>query len=393
MRAEPRPRLAPDDPALADAAAFRYAAYVHIPFCRRVCPYCDFAVLANGEHLVDRYVAALIAEIGSAPSFPQPLAAVSVGGGTPTRLGSGALGEVVAALQERFGLVADGEVSLEANPEDWSPALAEGLVAAGFSRVSLGAQSFDVGVLAALGRRHRPEQAAAAVAAARKAGFGSVNLDLICGTPGESAASWRASVESALACGVDHLSVYALTVERGTALSRAVAAGAPGPDPDLQAERWEEAASLAGEAGLVRYETSNFARPGHACLYNLITWAQGDYAGFGAGAHRHREGRRSWNLRRVERYLERVEGGEPPEAGAEVLDPHQRERERLVLGLRRAAGAAAGEAGAALTATAAGRRLLEAGVLERVGDRLRVARPLLGDQVSRAVLALGPADC
>jgi oxygen-independent coproporphyrinogen-3 oxidase len=172
-----------------------------------------------------------------------------------------------------------------------------------------------------------------------------------------------------------------------------VAAGAPAPDPDHQAALWEEADRLAAAVGLVRYETSNFARPGHACLYNLITWAQGDYEGFGAGAHRHRGGVRSWNLRRVERYLERVEAGLSPTSGEERLGAWERERERLVLGLRRAAGAAAGEAGGRLLASAAGERLVASGVLEVAEGRLRVARPLLGDEVSRAVLALDPGDC
>jgi putative oxygen-independent coproporphyrinogen III oxidase len=392
MPAEPA-GARPDDPALADAAGRRRGAYIHIPFCHRVCPYCDFAVVAGRDDLAGRYLEALAAEIGASTPFPGFLGAVFVGGGTPSRLAPAALGRVLQALEERFGLVPGVEVTLEANPEDWSAPLAEAWAAAGWNRVSLGAQSFDAGVLAALGRRHRPEQVEQAVAAARSAGFASVNLDLICGTPGESAFSWRASVERALATGCDHLSVYALTVEHGTALSRAVAAGAPAPDPDHQALLWEEAARLAAAAGLVRYETSNFARPGHACLYNLVTWAQGEYEGFGAGAHRHRGGVRSWNLRRVDRYVERLESGEPAVSGEERLGAWERERERLVLGLRRAAGVAAGEGGRRLEESAAGRRLAAAGVLERVGDRLRVARPLLGDEVSRAVLALEGGDC
>lgn len=392
MAAEPS-GIGPADPGPADAAAGQFGAYVHIPFCRRVCPYCDFAVVAGREDLAERYVEALAAEIGAAPRFPGPLAAVFVGGGTPSRLTSALLGRVLRALTDRFGLAPGAEVTLEANPEDWSPRLAEGLAVAGFNRVSLGAQSFDAGVLAALGRHHRPEQAEQAVAAAREAGFAAVNLDLIYGTPGESAASWRTSVGRALATGVGHLSVYALTVEHGTALSRAVAAGAPVPDPDHQAALWEEASRLGAEAGMARYEVSNFARPGRGCLYNLITWAQGEYEGFGAGAHRHRGGARSWNVRRVDRYVESLEAGESPVSGEERLGPWERERERLVLGLRRAAGVVAGEAGRRLEESPAGSRLLTAGVLERVGDRLYVGRPLLGDEVSRAVLALEAGDC
>lgn len=392
MPAEPAV-VRPDDPGPADAAASRRGAYVHIPFCRRVCPYCDFAVVAGREDLIGRYAAALVAEVYAAVPFSGPLDAVFIGGGTPSRLACAHLDRVLRALRDRFGLAAGAEVTLEANPEDWSAPLAEGLVAVGFNRVSLGAQSFDPGVLAALGRQHHPAQVEYAVGAARAAGFVSVNLDLIFGSPGESAASWRSTVERALAAGADHLSVYALTVEHGTALSRAVAAGAPAPDPDHQAALWEEADRLAVAAGFVRYETSNFARPGHACLYNLITWAQGEYEGFGAAAHRHRDGARSWNLRRVERYLERVEAGLSPASGEEKLGAWERERERLVLGLRRVAGAAAGEAGGRLLESAVGRRLLGAGVLAAAAGRLRVDRPLLGDEVSRAVLALDPGDC
>jgi len=383
----------PDSPGLADRAAGQLAAYVHVPFCRRVCPYCDFAVVAGREELMPRYTAALLAEIRRAEPFAAPLDAVSVGGGTPSGLAPDSLAAVLRGLAERFGLAPGAEVSLEANPEDWSPALAGALVAAGYSRVSLGAQSFDPGVLAALGRQHRPEEATRAVAAARRAGFRSVGLDLIYGTPGESRASWEASVSRALEAGIDHLSVYALTVERGTALSRAVAAGAPAPDPDRQADRYEEAARLAGEAGMVRYETSNFARPGHACLYNLITWAGGEYEGCGAGAHRHRAGSRTWNVRQVDRYVERLEAGESPVSGGEALGPWRKEQDRLVLGLRRAAGVVAGPGGRRLMASPAGRRLLEAGILVEDEGRLRVARPLLGSEAARAVLALESEDC
>lgn len=383
----------PDAPGPADRAVSLRGAYVHVPFCRRVCPYCDFAVVPWRQDLAGRYPAALLTEIRSAEPFPARLDAVSVGGGTPSQLPAGALAEILATVVERFALAPGAEVSIEANPEDWSPLLAGALVAAGFNRVSLGVQSFDPGVLAALGRQHRPEQAAEAVRVAHRAGVASVGVDLIFGTPGESSASWQASVTRALETGIDHLSAYALTVERGTALSRAVGAGAPAPDPDRQAERYEEAVRLAGEAGLVRYETSNFARPGHACVYNLITWARGEYEGFGAGAHRHRGGSRGWNVRRVDRYVERLEAGRSAVSGGEVLGAWEQEQERLVLGLRRAAGVEAGPGGRRLVGSPPGRRLVEAGVLEQVGSRLRVARPLLGNDVARAVLALDPDDC
>ncbi len=380
------------DARLADTAGSWRGAYVHIPFCARVCPYCDFAVVAGREDLTGRYLAAVEAEVGMEPPW-EPLDAVHFGGGTPSRLPATELRRLLDVLAVRFGLAPGAEVSLEANPEDWTPALAAALAAAGFERVSFGVQSFDPAVLHILGRGHMPADAERAVQEARNAGFGSVSLDLIFGTPGESLDSWRVTVERALALGPDHLSAYALTVERGTPLGRAVAAGAPAPDPDDQADKYEHVANAAAAAGLARYEVSNFARPGHGCRYNLLTWAQGEYLAFGNGAHGHRDGVRRRNVRRLDAYLRMVEEGARPEAGRDEADAAEREKERLLLGLRRTAGVAAGAAGPALVESPGGRRLVEAGVLACEGARLRVLRPLLTDEVSRAVLALEAVEC
>ena len=382
---------APDSARLADTAGDWVAAYVHIPFCARLCPYCDFAVVAGRDASVPRYVAALRKEIGGEPGW-KPLDAIYVGGGTPSRLSAVLLGSIVDDLSKRFGLTDQAEVSLEANPEDWNGAVADGLLDVGFERVSFGVQSFDPAVLESLGRVHTPDQAATAVGVARAAGFRSVNIDLIFGTPGETEASWRASLDRALALEPDHLSLYALTVERGTELSRAVAAGAAAPDPDVQADAYEAADTACRAAGLIQYETSNWARPDHGCVYNLITWAQGEYLAFGAGAHGHRNGVRRRNVRRLDAYLDRVEGGLSPQQGAEELDPWKREQERLMLGLRRTVGVVPGSGGAALLDSPWGRRLMEASVLGMVGGRMVVLRPLLGDEVGRAVLALQPGE-
>ena len=377
--------------ALAESAATKVAAYVHVPFCRRICTYCDFAVVA-GTDLAERYVSAVCAEIQRAEPFGDPLAAIAFGGGTPTALGPEALERMLGAIESRFGVTSDVEISIEANPEDVTPSTARELAAVGFRRISLGVQSFDDDVLSALSRVHTADQAKAAVGAAKDT-FASVNVDLIFGTPGEQIRSWESSVTTALETGIDHLSTYSLTVERGTGLSRAVLAGAPAPDPDLQAEQWLRAADLAAAGGLVRYETSNYARAGHAVVYNLVTWAQGEYAAFGNGAHDHRGGVRSWNVRRVDRYIERIERGDSARSGSERLGPWEREVERVMLGLRRAAGVRAGAAGERLLASESGVALIDAGVLEVVGDRLRIARPLLGNEVSRALLALDAGDC
>lgn len=382
---------APDSARLADTAGDWVAAYVHIPFCARLCPYCDFAVVAGRDASVPRYVAALRKEIGGEPGW-KPLDAIYVGGGTPSRLSAVLLGSIVDDLSKQFGLTDQAEVSLEANPEDWNGAVADGLLDVGFERVSFGVQSFDPAVLESLGRVHTPDQAVTAVGVARAAGFRSVNIDLIFGTPGETEASWRASLDRALALEPDHLSLYALTVERGTELSRAVAAGAAAPDPDVQADAYEAADTACRAAGLIQYETSNWARPDHGCVYNLITWAQGEYLAFGAGAHGHRNGVRRRNVRRLDAYLDRVEGGLSPRQGAEALDPWKREQERLMLGLRRTVGVVPGASGNALLDSPAGRRLIEASVLGTVGGRMVVLRPLLGDEVGRSVLALQPGE-
>jgi oxygen-independent coproporphyrinogen-3 oxidase len=347
-------------------------------------------VVEGQDDLRSPYLAALIAEIQREPRFTRPLDAVFVGGGTPTAVDPVDLGRVIAALDDRLGLAPDAEISLEANPEDLTPRVAAALADQGFNRISLGVQSFDPVVLQALGRRHDPDMAAEAISAALST-FPSVNVDLIFGTPGEAVSSWRDSVGRALGTGVHHLSAYALTVERGTPLGRAVQAGAPAPDPDDQAAKYDVVVEAAAAAGLDRYETSNFAMPGHHCRHNLLTWAQGEYAAFGNGAHRHRAGTRSWNVRRLDRYVERA--ADSAVSGDETLDPWGREVERVALGLRRAAGVVAGRAGGALLESPEGRRLLDAGVIGAVGDRIVVTRPLLGDEVARTLLALQPGDC
>nr|MDE0500593.1 radical SAM family heme chaperone HemW [bacterium] len=381
--------LPPDDPRLADQAGRWRSAYLHIPFCEEVCPYCDFAVVAGRDQLASRYGEALVAEIGVAPVWG-PLDAVNFGGGTPSRMAPELLERILQELSSRLGLREGAEVSLEANPEDWTPQKAESLVAAGFNRVSLGAQSFDTEVLSYLGRRHTPAQIVRAVTAARQAGFASVNLDLIMGSPPETASSWTETLGRALETNPDHLSTYSLTVEPGTVLWKTVRAGARPPDPDRQAECWEEADRECTRAGLVRYEVSNAARSGHPCRYNLSVWGQGEYLGFGNGAHSFRDGRRWENLRGLERYLDTVEAGRSPSRRFELIEGWAAETERVLLGIRRTAGVRTGGAGEALWESPRGRELHRAGVIGLRGDRLVVERPLLTDEVSRAILELPP---
>lgn len=371
-----------------ERAASHLGAYVHIPFCEAVCPYCDFAVVAGQDDETDRYLDALIAEIVSFPP-KRPVDAVFVGGGTPSRVER--LADIIEAITDTHGLVSNAEITLEANPEDWTEDLSNGeeraksLVAAGFNRVSFGAQSYDPVVLDYLGRRHDPAQIDRAVELSRQAGFRSISLDLIFGSPPETPESWWTTLYRAIQARPDHVSTYALTVERGTELSRLVNAGAAAPDADVQADRYEVAEELLGAAGYRRYEVSNYARPGHECQYNLTAWAQGEYMAFGMGAHGHLDGTRFRNVRRLEAYLSAIESSASPRAGADDVIA-DRDEERIILGLRRASGVSVDPLVDAFMASPSGERLVSAGVIGIINDRLVVLKPLLTDDVCSSFL-------
>jgi oxygen-independent coproporphyrinogen-3 oxidase len=367
------------------------AAYVHVPFCSAVCPYCDFAVVAGADDMARRYIEAVVAEIEASDRW-RPLAAVYFGGGTPSHVDPSLLEGVLDALRSRHGLTDAVEISLEANPEDFGPGRAEQLLSAGFNRVSFGAQSFDDAVLTGLGRRHRGADIGAAAANARRAGFENVSLDLIFGSAEESDRSWVETLRQVVTLGPDHVSCYALTVEPGTPLHRAVKAGAAAPDPDTQADRYELAERILAEAGLVRYEVSNWSRPGYECRYNLTVWAQGQYEAYGNGAHRFRNGERSHNVRRVDAYIDRVESGSSPVSGREKIRGWDGEIDRLFVGLRRSAGVGPGPGVEALLATPGGSLLLRERIIDVADGRLVVRRPLLSDEVHRQVLDLEPPD-
>lgn len=379
----------PDSVEVADGAGAVRSLYVHLPFCRRRCPYCDFAVVAldEGTPDVSGYTQALIAEMAMLDEW-EPLDAVNLGGGTPSATPLVELELILGAIETRFEIAGGAEVSLEVNPEDVTTETAAGWAALGFNRVSLGVQSFDDDVLRALGRSHTASQATTATRIALDAGFDSVSLDLIFGAPVETTDSWRLSMKQATSLGTQHLSTYALTVELGTELSRQVSAGAPAPDADHQADRYEIACELAAAAGLVRYEVSNFALPGAPARYNLGTWAQGEYEAVGLGAHGHRGGVRYRNVRRLDAYLGAIERGDLPRAGQEQIRDREVVRERLMLGVRRTAGVDVSDVLDVLGRDASFQRLVEAGVAEISGGRLRVLDPLLTDEVSRMVLGL-----
>jgi putative oxygen-independent coproporphyrinogen III oxidase len=306
--------------------------YLHIPFCARRCDYCAFATWTDRAELADRYLAACRLELTRAvQDGAGPFTSVFVGGGTPSLVAPAGLLAVLAAAP----LAPGAEVTVECNPDDMTPDLASAYRAGGVNRISLGVQSMVPSVLASLGRTHDPANVTAAVDAVRSAGFPTFNLDVIYGAAGETMADWSATLDEVLALDPSHLSAYGLTVEAGTPLA---ADPARHPDDDDQADKYLLAVDRLGAAGLANYEISNWARPGHQCRHNLLYWSQGDYRGIGCAAHSHRAGRRWWNLRTPERYVDAVEEGLPAEAAGEDLTTEVRSLEGLQLRLRTAAG-------------------------------------------------------
>lgn len=309
--------------------------YVHIPFCIVRCAYCDFNAYADAGHLKNVYVAALRKEI-SARADGGKVATVFFGGGTPTELDPGQLRDLLVLIRDSFELEPDSEITTEANPESVDSRVFEQILEAGFNRVSIGVQSTAPHVLKSLGRVHSAEKAMEALRDARAAGFAHVNADLIFGTPGESTEDWRQSLDDVISTEVDHVSAYALTIEQGTPLATWIDRGeARAPDEDDQADKYEIARTTLGEAGFERYEVSNWSRRGARCQHNMIYWSGGDYFGFGAGAHSHFAGRRSWNVRSLQAYIDLVPHAED---SFESLDQQTRTEEAAVLGLRLAEG-------------------------------------------------------
>ena len=309
-----------------------FGVYVHVPFCAHRCDYCAFATWTDRAHLVDEYLAAVRTEIAVAVDDGMPVAtSVFVGGGTPSLVPPDALAAVIRSVP----VVPGAEVTVECNPDDVTRDLIATYAEAGVDRVSIGVQSMVPHVLTALGRTHDVDNVERAVAAVRSVGLRTFNLDLIYGTVGESAADWRTTLLRALDLEPPHVSAYGLTVEPGTPLA---ADPARHPDDDTQADEYELADDLLSAGGLDNYEVSNWARPGHECRHNHLYWGQHDYRGFGCAAHSHRAGRRWWNVRTPERYLEAVAAGRSTEAAAETLDDDAKRIEGLQLSLRTRAG-------------------------------------------------------
>ena len=396
------------DPAPADGALPRdlaldpsadFGVYLHVPFCRVRCGYCDFNTYTATELRgvrQDSYAETLSGEITLArrvltdAGALRPASTVFIGGGTPTLLPAGDLARMLADVRDAFGLRPGAEITVEANPDTMTAEVADTLAAAGVTRLSIGMQSSVPHVLAALDRTHDPENVATAVATARAAGL-AVSLDLIYGAPGESLADWTHSLESALAHDPDHVSAYALIVEEGTPLHRRIRRGElVAPDDDLQADMYEAADARLGAAGYDWYEVSNWARtPANRSQHNLNYWRSQDWWGFGPGAHSHVGGLRWWNVKHPAAYAQRLAAGESPAAGRERPDVEAVTLERVLLESRIREGLALDRVpGASRTAVAG---LIADGLVEP-SDALRgrivltLRGRLLADAVVRALL-------
>ncbi len=351
MPAQPDGEAAPRDGALPASALEElgtrpFGLYLHVPFCRVRCGYCDFNTYTAEELGTtpgasrSSYAEAAAAEIRLARTVlggaDLPIETVFLGGGTPTLLPARDLVGLLDVMREEFGLAADVEVTTEANPDSVDLEYLAELRAGGFTRLSFGMQSAVPHVLEVLERTHDPERVPQVVEWAREAGFSQVSLDLIYGTPGESVADWERSLDAALASHPDHVSAYSLIVEDGTALARRVRRGElPAPDEDDLADKYALADDRLTGAGLGWYEVSNWARDDAArCHHNELYWTGADWWGVGPGAHSHVGGVRWWNVKHPAAYADRLAAGDSPAHARELLDAETRRVERVLLELR-----------------------------------------------------------
>ena len=362
-----------------------FGVYVHVPFCRTRCGYCDFNTYTDLDGLQSSYAETVARELHLARRVlgqTPPVETVFIGGGTPTLLPSADLGLVLRTIDEVFGLAPGAEVTTEANPDSVDARSLEELRAAGFTRISLGMQSAVPHVLAALDRTHTPGRPEQAVAEARRAGFEQVSLDLIYGAPGESDADWQTSLDVALAAEPTHVSAYALIVEEGTQLGAQVRRGEiPMPDDDVLADRYLMAEASLSSLGW--YEVSNWGEP---CRHNLAYWQGGDWWGAGPGAHSHVGGVRWWNAKHPAAYAQRLAAGRSPALAREVLTAEDERVERVLLEVRLRTGLKLDVLRRPGLAAAA--RFVEDGLLERAAHQqgaavLTLRGRLLADAVVR----------
>ncbi|MBO9577588.1 MAG: coproporphyrinogen III oxidase [Microbacteriaceae bacterium] len=383
------------------AADRAFGVYLHVPFCRVRCGYCDFNTYTSTELRGARqedFAGQAVAEVGFAKDVleraglpARPASTVFFGGGTPTLLPVADLARMLHAVDGAFSLAAGAEVTTEANPDSIDRDGLLRLADAGFTRVSFGMQSAVPHVLAVLDRTHDPDRVPQVVGWAREAGLG-VSLDLIYGTPGETIEDWVSSLTAAISLAPDHVSAYALIVEEGTKLAARIRRGdVEAPDDDLQAEMYEAADALLGRAGYAWYEVSNWARtPADRSRHNRSYWTGEDWWGIGPGAHSHVGGVRWWNVKHPTAYARRLADGVSPAHARETLDAATRAEEALLLQSRIAEGypiERLGPAGRGAVAGLIAEGLVEGGAAVRGRLVLTLRGRLLADLVVRALLS------
>lgn len=372
------------------------ALYVHVPFCESKCSYCDFYSVPHDGSGRARYVAALLEEgRRRAPADFLP-ATVFIGGGTPTALDDRDFDALLAGVAElaRTREFGGFEWTVECNPGSLTPRKARALRDAGVTRASIGVQSFDDRILRSVGRVHDARTARDAVHTARDAGIPAVSVDLLFAIPGPGIATFRADLDAAVALGTDHVSAYALLYEEGTVLTRRLDEGRVDPEEeDVELAMLRHARDRLGEAGFVRYEVSNFARPGFECRHNLNYWRNGEYLGVGASAASYLGGVRGANVASWREYETRILAGADACATSERLAPHAAAGEEVMLRLRLAEGLSLAALGARWGIDASARwgglvrRYTAAGLLVRSPDGDRIALSERGLEVADAVLA------
>jgi oxygen-independent coproporphyrinogen-3 oxidase len=355
------------------------AAYVHVPFCRHRCGYCNFTLVAGRDDLIADYLRAIAIELSRLGS-PREVDTLYFGGGTPTYLEPEDLQQLAGTVIDWHPLAAGYEWTVEANPTDVDAAMIEAIAALGVTRLSLGGQSFRAEKLRLLERDHQAVQIAAAVERGQRAGM-QISLDLIFATPGETIGQWRDDLDAALELRPDHISTYGLTFERGTAFwSRRLHGGLAETDEGLERHMFALAIDRLTAADFEHYEVSNFARRGCRSRHNQVYWSGAGYFAVGPGAARYVAGIREMNHRSTTTYLRRVLGGQSPVAEREQLPPEARARELLVFGLRRLEGVSRREF---LTRTgfeveqlvaAPLERFVELGLICDDGQRIRLTR-------------------
>ncbi|MGA1248069.1 MAG: radical SAM family heme chaperone HemW [Candidatus Nanopelagicales bacterium] len=373
--------------ALENVGTIPFSFYLHVPYCKSRCGYCDFNTYVQKEleeHDQSDWVRAAVGEIKFARKILKgvaPVETIFVGGGTPTLLPARELGQALSAIQDNFDTSSTLEVTTEANPDSVTLQSLNELREAGFNRISFGVQSFRQHVLAVLDRTHNPEAVEQAISWAKAAGFENISIDLIYGTPGETLDDVQFSLEQFYNLEIPHISAYALIVEEGTQLSRKVKSNQiSAPDDDLMADKYELIDAALTDYGFEWYELSNWTLPGYESQHNLHYWHNHNWWGIGPGAHSHINSVRWWNVKLPHAWVSKVLQGVSPAHSREVLSDQQKRVEQILLNIRLSSG---------LESKDINRDKIESlngeGLLEIIDDRIRLTRKgrLLADYVVR----------